>query len=251
MLFVCWTLSCGFWGQTQVTGPGGEHTYSYFTFWESILDQELTNQGWLRSKARDPPVSCPPLVLGLQEHATVSSFSHVCWSHEHWLPALLTEPSPQSRGIIFRTVTLRNKCLCGPGLIRHRLALGKYKPGQPNLSFNLLLTFSILSCSIGETGQKKPTEDQKRPCYCIFLWLLWWQRWNPGSYKYKTSILVLSHITDIENRVPCEQVEKTQANQSRVQTCIKLLKTGLFIYKCMKLNTETLLKYYILQILIQ
>lgn len=30
---------------------------------------------------------------------------------------------------------------------------------------------------------------------------------------------------------------------------IELLKTGLFIYKCMKLNTETLLKYCILQIL--
>lgn len=32
------------------------------------------------------------------------------------------------------------------------------------------------------------------------------------------------------------------------QTPIKLLKTGLFIDKCMKLNTETLLKYCILQI---
>lgn len=54
-----------------------------------------------------------------------------------------------------------------------------------------------------------------------------------------------------EYRVHCERVEKTQAIQSRVQSCIKLLKTGLFIHKCMKLNTETLLKYYILQILIQ
>lgn len=106
----------------------------YFTFWESILDQELTNQGWLRSKARDPPVSCRPLVLGLQEHAMASSFPRVYWSHEHCQPALLTEPSPQSRGIIFRTVTLRNKCLCGPGLVQHRLALGKYKPGQICLS---------------------------------------------------------------------------------------------------------------------
>lgn len=132
------TRPCVCWGQHQVLFSDALHlsaelsvmwvlgtnsgltqwaiSLGYFTFWESILDQELTNQGWLRSKARDPPVSCPPQVLGLQEHAMASSFPHVCWSHEHWLPALLIEPSPQSCGIIFRTVTLRNKCLCGPGL---------------------------------------------------------------------------------------------------------------------------------------
>lgn len=99
---------------------GGQHLYSPTepsqwggpTLERVYTGQELNNWNWLSSKARDPPVSS--LVPGLYEHAMAFAF-HMC-AGAMSTASIMTEPSPQSHGIIYNS-DLRNKCLYGPGLV--------------------------------------------------------------------------------------------------------------------------------------
>lgn len=85
MLSICLLnfLSGGFGGQTQVTGLGGEHIYSVSHLTRLLhllriyIGPGADQSGLAREQGQGSSCLMSSLVLGLQEHSRVSSFSRV------------------------------------------------------------------------------------------------------------------------------------------------------------------------------